>query len=123
MHGFLLRSKFHAKVKKTIVTQNVMCMCDFNIMFTYVYSGWEGSAHDSKVFLDALTNPNANFPWPTKCKSYINLIFLRYLYLNFYKYLLINLDSFYLVESSYLCTRGFLPSYRGEGYHLQEYQD
>jgi len=43
-----------------------MCACDFNMIFTYVYSGWEGSAHDSKVFLDAITNPNAGFPWPPK---------------------------------------------------------
>ena len=50
--------------RKTTITQNVMCICDFNMLFTYVYSGWEGSAHDSKVFLDALTNQNANFPWP-----------------------------------------------------------
>ena len=31
-------------------------------------SGWEGSAHDSKVFLDAITNPNAGFSWPPKGK-------------------------------------------------------
>ena len=34
------------------------------MLFTYVYSDWEGSAHDSKVCLDVLTNPNAIFPWP-----------------------------------------------------------
>ncbi|KAF7827234.1 protein ALP1-like [Senna tora] len=52
--------------RKTVVTQNVLCICDFNMMFTYVYSDWEGSAHDAKVLLDALTNPEANFPWPTR---------------------------------------------------------
>lgn len=47
-----------------------MCVCDFNMMFTYVYSGWEGSAHDSKVLSDALTNPNAEFPWPSRGEYY-----------------------------------------------------
>ncbi|XP_012570899.1 protein ANTAGONIST OF LIKE HETEROCHROMATIN PROTEIN 1-like [Cicer arietinum] len=83
--------------RKTTITQNVMCACDFNMMFTYVYSGWEGSAHDSKVFLDAISNPNAGFPWPPR-------------------------GSFYLVDSGYPCTRGLLPPYRGERYHAQEYR-
>ena len=50
--------------RKTTITQNVMCVCDFNMLFTFVYSGWEGSAHDSKILLDALTNQEAGFPWP-----------------------------------------------------------
>ncbi|XP_024634430.2 protein ALP1-like [Medicago truncatula] len=83
--------------RKATITQNVMCACDFNMIFTYVYSGWEGSAHDSKVLLDAITNPNAGFPWPPK-------------------------GSFYLVDSGYPCTGGFLPPYRGERYHAQEYR-
>ncbi|XP_073225547.1 uncharacterized protein [Cicer arietinum] len=81
--------------RKTTITQNVMCACDFNMMFTYVYFEWEGSAHDSKVFLDAISNPNAGFPWPPR-------------------------GSFYLVDSGYPCTRGLLPPYRGEIYHAQE---
>ena len=43
-----------------------MCVCDFNMLFTFVYSGWEGSAHDSKIFFDALTNQEADFPWPSE---------------------------------------------------------
>ncbi|XP_057426218.1 uncharacterized protein LOC130719617 [Lotus japonicus] len=79
--------------RKTTITQNVMFVCDFNMMFTYVYSGWEGSAHDAKVFLDALTNPNAEFPWPPR-------------------------GHFYLVDSGYSCTGGFLPPFRGERQRL-----
>ncbi|XP_050896086.1 protein ALP1-like [Lathyrus oleraceus] len=83
--------------RKTTITQNVMCACDFNMMFTYVYSGWEGSAHDSKILLDAITNQNAEFPWPPR-------------------------GSFYLIDSGYPCIGGFLPPYRGERYHAQEYR-
>lgn len=55
--------------RKATITQNVMCACDFNMMFTYVYSGWEGCAHDSKILLDTITNQNAEFPWPPRGKS------------------------------------------------------
>ncbi|MED6119937.1 hypothetical protein PIB30_016316 [Stylosanthes scabra] len=33
------------------------------MLFTFVYSGWEGTANDSRVFLDAL-NPENDFPKP-----------------------------------------------------------
>jgi hypothetical protein len=36
------------------ITQNVLACCNFNMMFTYVLAGWEGSAHDGKVLQDAL---------------------------------------------------------------------
>ncbi|GAV83178.1 LOW QUALITY PROTEIN: hypothetical protein CFOL_v3_26628, partial [Cephalotus follicularis] len=41
--------------KKSTVTQNVMCACNFNMEFMLVYSGWEDTTIDSRVFLDALT--------------------------------------------------------------------
>ena len=34
-----------------------MCACDFDMMFTFVYAGWEGTANDARVFLDVLTRP------------------------------------------------------------------
>ena len=39
-----------------------MCACDFDMKFTFVYTGWEGAANDSRVFLDALQRPKNNFP-------------------------------------------------------------
>ena len=32
-----------------------MCACDFDMMFTFVYFGWDGTINDACVFLDALT--------------------------------------------------------------------
>ena len=75
-----------------------MCACNFDMMFTFVYAGWEGTANDARVFLDALTRPEVNFPWPSEGK-------------------------YYVVDSGYPCISGFLPPYRGERYHLQEYWD
>ena len=31
------------------------------MMFTFVYAGWEGTANDSRVFLDVITIPENNF--------------------------------------------------------------
>ena len=41
--------------RKGVISQNVLAACNFDLEFIYVLSGWEGSAHDSKVLQDALT--------------------------------------------------------------------
>lgn len=33
--------------RKISVTQNVMCACSFDMRFTFVYAGWEGTPNDS----------------------------------------------------------------------------
>ncbi|BBH05547.1 transposable element gene [Prunus dulcis] len=40
------------------ISQNVLAACNFDLEFIYVLSGWEGSAHDSRVLQDALTRRN-----------------------------------------------------------------
>lgn len=40
--------------RKQSPTQNVLFAVDFDLMFTYVLAGWEGSAHDATVLRDAL---------------------------------------------------------------------
>jgi hypothetical protein len=37
------------------VTQNMLAACTFQMLFCYLYSGWEGSAADSMIF-DAAQN-------------------------------------------------------------------
>lgn len=44
--------------RKSYPTQNVLAAVDFDLRFTYVLAGWEGSAHDSLVLRDALERPN-----------------------------------------------------------------
>jgi len=36
------------------VTQNCLAACNFNLEFMYIFSGWEGSATDSAMFLTNL---------------------------------------------------------------------
>jgi hypothetical protein len=43
--------------RKHYPTQNVLAAVDFDLRFTYVLAGWEGSAHDSFVLQDALSRP------------------------------------------------------------------
>ena len=44
--------------------QNVLAICDFNMIFTFVWAGWEGVAHDSRVLSETKCNPENNFPIP-----------------------------------------------------------
>lgn len=39
-----------------------MVTCDFYMCFTFVYAGWEGTAHDVRIFISALRNNDLNFP-------------------------------------------------------------
>ena len=50
--------------RKILITQNVMCACCFDMMFTFVYTGGEGTANDSRVFIDIVMRPENEFPFP-----------------------------------------------------------
>jgi hypothetical protein len=39
--------------RKGYASQNVLAICNFNMEFTYVMPGWEGSAHDGKLWDEA----------------------------------------------------------------------
>jgi hypothetical protein len=40
--------------RKHTTTQNILAAVDFDLRFTYVLAGWEGSAHDALILADAL---------------------------------------------------------------------
>ena len=50
--------------RKSLITTNVMCVCNMDIQFTFVHSGWEGNANDSRVFKEAISDRKHGFPWP-----------------------------------------------------------
>ncbi|XP_066376703.1 protein ALP1-like [Miscanthus floridulus] len=79
---------------KSYPTQNVLAVVDFDLHFTYVLAGWEGSAHDSLVLQDALSCPNG---------------------------LKIPEGKFYLADAGYATRPGILPPYREVCYHLKEF--
>ncbi|PPD92929.1 hypothetical protein GOBAR_DD10135 [Gossypium barbadense] len=43
--------------RKGGTTQNVLAAITFDLKFSYVLAGWEGSAHDSRILSDALSRP------------------------------------------------------------------
>ena len=57
--------------RKDTLSQNVLAACDHDKRFIYVRAGWEGSAHDSRVLMDAISNPDAAFPIPPARKYYV----------------------------------------------------
>ncbi|CAH9105221.1 unnamed protein product [Cuscuta epithymum] len=82
--------------RKGIPTTNVLVVCDFDLLFTYVLTDWEGSAHDSRIFLDAINNPTLNFPKPPRGK-------------------------YYLVDKGYPERDGYLTPYPKIRYHQSEF--
>jgi DDE superfamily endonuclease len=39
--------------RKGTLSQNVLAICNFEIVFVYILTSWEGSVHDSRVLGDA----------------------------------------------------------------------
>jgi hypothetical protein len=104
--------------RKEATTQNVMAAVDFDLKFTYVLAGWEGSAHDALVLADAVERDDG-LSLPPGNNFNLLVIFLSLV--------LVVADScnligkFYLVDAGYGVKPGFLPPYRKTRYHLKEY--
>ena len=55
--------------RKGFISQNVLAIVDFELKFTYLVAGWEGSVHDARVLRDAQVDPVFRFLHPPMCKS------------------------------------------------------
>lgn len=44
--------------RKGEIAVNVLAACDMKMNYVYMLCGWEGSASDSRVLLDAVNRPN-----------------------------------------------------------------
>ena len=53
-----------------------MCACDFDMKFTFVYTGWKGTVNYSRVFLAALQRPENNFSRLPSGKIYCCLTYI-----------------------------------------------
>ncbi|KAL8478081.1 hypothetical protein ACS0TY_030103 [Phlomoides rotata] len=80
--------------RKGHISVNVLAVCDTNINFVYVLTGWEGSVNDSRVLQDAITKE------PGFC---------------------VPRGNYYLCDGGYPNGDGFLSPYRGIRYHLKEW--
>lgn len=79
--------------RKGFLSQNVLGVCGFDMQFLYVLAGWEGSAHDGRVLLDALGKGFPRMP-----------------------------GKYYLGDAGYSLTSYCITPYRGVRYHLNEWQ-
>ncbi|TQD80243.1 hypothetical protein C1H46_034196 [Malus baccata] len=86
------------RIRKCHITTNVLGVCTHDLKFVYVFSGWEGTTTDSRVFGDAVTRANGVKVLTGKIDKYLVL----------------------LVDSGYTNGESFLVPYRGTRYHLQE---
>ncbi|KAK9053692.1 hypothetical protein SSX86_024766 [Deinandra increscens subsp. villosa] len=77
--------------------QNILGICNFDMIFTFVWAGWEGIAHDSRVLKEVAFNPTSGFQFPPP-------------------------DKYYLCDAAYTNTRGFMAPYRGTRYWLADFR-
>jgi hypothetical protein len=80
------------RTRKKSLSQNVLGVCNFDLTYSYVLCGWEGSAYDSRVLNDAKTK---GLPLPP--------------------------GKFYLGDAGYALSWTCLTPYRGVRYHLKEW--
>jgi hypothetical protein len=78
--------------RKGFISQNVLAVCNFDMTFSFVLAGWEGSAHDSRVLEDGV-DKGLHLP-PGK---------------------------FYLGDAGYGLKGYLLTPYRGVRYHLKKW--
>ena len=74
--------------RKQYTSQNVLVAIDFDLKFTYVLLGWEGSSHDANILSDSVSRHDGiNIPD----------------------------GKFYLGDDGYACRPGVLPPFRKAG--------
>jgi hypothetical protein len=98
-----------------------MCLTSLDICFTYVWTGWEGSARDSCIFAECISDPRMHFPTPVE--GIITTMIMCFLYATRYSETISKfIGYFYLVDSGCGCYKGFLPLYRNERYNLDNFR-
>ncbi|KAH1039622.1 hypothetical protein J1N35_041365 [Gossypium stocksii] len=87
-----IQGRFHSRKRGT--TQNVLAIITFDLKFSYVLAGWEGSAHDYRILSDALLIPRGSRILEGK---------------------------YYLANARYGIQNGYITPYCGVRYHLKEF--
>lgn len=59
--------------------KNVMTVCSFDMRFTWIWLGWEGSAHDWRIFTEAKARSNSNFLHPPPGNTICLILVIRIL--------------------------------------------
>ena len=122
VHVFLLKIKFHSLDEKVcrprMLWLHVALTCN-----SHLFGRVGRSAHDTRIFLEAIDNPRIKFPKPPEGSNMcmcvcvcvymiINVILFFFAIFNFKK-LYAFTGKYYLVVSGYPIEYGFLGPYRG----------
>ncbi|KAL4313864.1 hypothetical protein AHAS_Ahas15G0027700 [Arachis hypogaea] len=83
--------------RKGYPTQNIMAVCDWDMWFIFALPEWEDTAHDARVFDNAITAPTMNFLHPPPGK-------------------------YYLVDAGCPTSKGYIGPYKCERYHLADFR-
>ena len=51
--------------RKSLISTNVLCVCNMDMQFTFIHGGWEGSVNDSRVFEEVISDHKHGFLLPT----------------------------------------------------------
>jgi hypothetical protein len=79
------------RCRKGYIAQNVLAAVNFRFRFFFVLAGWEGSAHDTRVYMDAYS-----------------------------KGLALPDNKYLLADAGYGLQKGLMTPFRGVRYHLKE---
>ncbi|KAL5580016.1 hypothetical protein UlMin_012458 [Ulmus minor] len=104
--------------RKSNVTTNMLAVCSFDMLFTYVVTGWEGAVHDSRVLTTQLEDPNSGFPHPPPGIPRLIFVVLFDLLIKLIMSLPIlvlynRVGKYYLVDSGYSNKPGYLAPFHG----------
>lgn len=78
--------------RKGFTSQNCLFACSFDLLFTFTFTGWEGSATDARIWADAV-----------------------------HKSFQVAEGYYYLADAGFPHCKELLVPYRGVRYHLQEW--
>jgi hypothetical protein len=106
-------------------SQNVMVVCDFDTRFTFVVTGWPGSVHDTRVLQDTLITYADRFPHPPEGITIFLLLYhsLFICVICIQVQIYVYAGKYYLVDFGYPNRKRYLAPYKGQKYHISEWQN
>ena len=105
--------------------QNVLGICDFDMVFTFIWAGWKGVAHDSRVLTETIRDPSNNFPFPPPGKK---MLISSFFFFNdliiccIFNLFITNAGKYYLCDAAYIHTRSFMAPYHNVQYWLLDFK-
>ena len=105
-------------------TVNVLVVYDFDLQFTYVLTGWEGSAHDARILGSTMNNPRLKFSMPPlgNCLHFCPYLSSLIYDIHFSNIFNLHLGKYYLANKGYPDRRGILTPYSKIRYHQLEFR-